>query len=897
MPAYVPAGSWCTLLSEIESSSHGSGCYEVVAAMTNVDNGIYTPFQFILPSLAPERPLSNHMVEWYANIEAFKVTLRQSIPGGWREFVRTSTPGDDEAPGDESPPKPGHGGSLQLSTPSSANQEAKQPIDCKTTDTNASKDHDAANPSVNDVPKHEETSEEVKITCPDPSSQLPPLQRTDSNTSALLIALDISNNHHNVQNIRTHLDWLDLAPKDDMEEIVLEYDQMSPRTIREHLEEAKDSGSKLTMPIPAASDSVTHVPSTPVNNVLSALDIDLDSIFGGQCATDLDDDEEIPEANEEDEEVDVVFSYAQSLLDNRRTGLPLSHYLPDSQHVDGSIWIAFQSRPFLYNGEGARLVASEVAYEYFRKGLETLREEGSVVRPMLVEADRSKDWFFQQPARAGKLPYDPRSCKVETLRHNINKSERTDAAAVTSRFEHFNFFRQRVQCRSTTPATVSLYAQAVCQQKPIHHCTSRQGVIMSQANKYIDPVYYDGPQELLSLEGTAFQDQTTGYVVKVNDPRGAFGDQFDGETAIRDLDDIDAYHLASQWHEIRMQQPYIMDHREHSQSALANVKINAPWYRPLQETYYKRNARGVSVHWDNMKVVWPPYIPSKFTIVHSLDDEEVHEGKLDIEEYSPLNPLVPGLTAVHHEDWRPEEITDDEAVRRVDDLFAKFAAGCNSLAQISDDHNQLTYTDEVFASVEVPLSVVKFARHDIEEPIEGAASKSTESAIVFGPTTDGDVENELADVQEWHLKELDINKVHQQPDSYEPTLSSGGTNVSPKACGPLISNTTTLGTCSRRVSGDSTSSYHKDTSDEEDHSSRATTPEVEIAATTDCSSSPTKLNVATIPSTAPAPQKPVDLQQITDCCVENTGGGSHSQHAGTYAAFIFGFAIAASLFW
>ncbi|KAL8701623.1 MAG: hypothetical protein Q9201_004808 [Fulgogasparrea decipioides] len=830
------------------------------------------------------------MVEWHADIEAFKITLRQSIPGGWREFVKTSTPGDDEAPRDESIPKPGHGGSSQPSAPSSTNQESKQPFDGKTTHTNASKDHDAANSGVDDVPKHEEASEEMIITCPDPSSQLSPLDRPNFKTSALLIALDIGNNHHNLQNICTHLDWLDLAPRNDMKEIVLGYHQMSPRAIREYLEEANNSVSKLTMPIPPAPDSVVDVPSAPVNYVPSTLDIDLNAIFGGQGATDLDDDEEIPRANEEDEEVDVVFSYAQSLLDNRRIGLPLSHYFPSSQRIDGSIWIAFQSRPFPYNGEGARLVASEVAYEYFRKCLETLREEGSVLRPMLAEADRSKGWFFQQPDRAGKLPYDPRPCKGETLRHDISKSGRTDAGAVRSRFEHFNFFRQRVQFRSTTPATVSLYAQTVCQRKPIHHCMSRQGVIMSQANKYIDPVYYNGPQELLLLEGTAFQDQTTGYVVKVNDPRGAFGDHFDGETAIRDLDDIDAYHLASQWHTTRMQQPYIMDHREHSQSALADVKINAPAYHPPKETYRKRNAQGACVQWALTGASKPIDTPSKLSFVQSVNDDENEKEGEEIEEYSPSRPLIPGLQAAH-EDWQPQEMSDEEALKHVNELFAQFTIGNKSLMEPNEDNG-----DQAHCAA---------TSHDLAGDAGPQILQPNNTVLVPRPLRPTRITSHVPGNP---FKAATPKQPHLHTESWQHSVGSA-TNEDPmeilrrstsceiESSKPVLINKTTVGTHSRRVSGDSTLSYHQDTSDEEDHSSRGTTPEVEMAAATDYPSSSNKRNVATAPSTAPAPQKPVGLQQITDCCTENTGAGSHSQHAGAYAAFIFGFAIAASFFW
>ena len=65
-----------------QPSHNEHDCYQVQAGLTNLDKRIYVQSSFILPSRAPEYPMSKYVARWDAYLESYKVTLRQSISGG-----------------------------------------------------------------------------------------------------------------------------------------------------------------------------------------------------------------------------------------------------------------------------------------------------------------------------------------------------------------------------------------------------------------------------------------------------------------------------------------------------------------------------------------------------------------------------------------------------------------------------------------------------------------------------------------------------------------------------------------------------------------------------------------------------------------------------------------------
>ncbi|MCJ1378490.1 hypothetical protein MMC17_001589 [Xylographa soralifera] len=91
-------------------------------------------------------------------------------------------------------------------------------------------------------------------------------------------------------------------------------------------------------------------------------------------------------------------------------------------------------------------------------------------------------------------------------------------------FHHLNFHNQPVYHKSATPPEVSFWLIVTeSNPKPRYSQFCRELVIASQAGKLIDPVHYQGPEELLELEGNALRDAVTGYVDIAYQPLGTWG--------------------------------------------------------------------------------------------------------------------------------------------------------------------------------------------------------------------------------------------------------------------------------------------------------------------------------------------------------------------------------------
>ncbi|KAL8939286.1 MAG: hypothetical protein Q9211_002811 [Gyalolechia sp. 1 TL-2023] len=302
---------------------------------------------------------------------------------------------------------------------------------------------------------------------------------------------------------------------------------------------------------------------------------------------------------------------------------------------------------------------------------------------------------------------------------------------------HLNYLANEILLPSNTPAIISLFVQMAATRKAYHNPCSREGVMLAQANRYIDAVAYYGHLDfegLQALRGSSFQDQTIGYALKVNDPQGSFGDKSDGESVIMDFEEICDHYLVQDSHS-NLQHPYKFSHENHqySPSKMMSLRLHAP------TTFYtKRDAAGLVQHW--IKTARPGrYRPfSKLCMVQSADDAtekddsgpspaEVSSVKLAAEEaevdsddgseytqsirkdacskaeadggeYSPFDPCIPGLVQAAHEDWQPKEMPEDEALRHVDHLLERVAEENNaeevSIEISADSHHILKPTHE-----------------------------------------------------------------------------------------------------------------------------------------------------------------------------------------------------------
>ena len=88
---------------------------------------------------------------------------------------------------------------------------------------------------------------------------------------------------------------------------------------------------------------------------------------------------------------------------------------------------------------------------------------------------------------------------------------------------HLNFFGQPVYEKSSTPPEVSLCVAVHGLRAEAWPWESRQGVIYRQASNFLDPFFYEGPQEWLSTMSLGeLRNRSIGYAQKVYHPHGTW---------------------------------------------------------------------------------------------------------------------------------------------------------------------------------------------------------------------------------------------------------------------------------------------------------------------------------------------------------------------------------------
>ncbi|KAI4286631.1 MAG: hypothetical protein L6R35_004119 [Caloplaca aegaea] len=728
---YVPAGSCCKLVSEIKRSEDEVDCYEIIAGLANMDDKIYLSSRFLLPSLTPDYPLSRYLTSWDDFDREYKVSLRQPIPRVMFPMfpVHTVTqvtdgaysPYDSNSSKDDNPTSPA---TSEPGTPISINQAPLFPPDDEIDlPESPIKPHLLERPGA-PTPGRGRTRYDI-----DGDSD-------DGEDFSYTMAEDLSEDDVFGDGEASHT-WEDpyaLLPHGRAGS------RLSMASVEKDAPRASfDLDEMATLSAPDSQESVMVIEES--SSAQQSLDIDLDEVFGEDTAD-----------FEEDGE-DIVMSHASDLLARRTQGLLLSRFIPTGRNACEALRAAFQFKDWNYNLRHAKVAAAEVAYHFFSEGLYDLKDNGFAIRQYPMESEHSIEWKSRQRDVAALIPYDPRSCKAEMLRYAMRKPQRVIVSHVDPHSRHYNFLGEIINLRSKTPATVSFFVQLSATVKPYRNEFSRIGVVLSQANKYIDAVIYDGPPELLSHRGTALQEQTTGYVSKLNDYEGSFGDDFDGGTTIKGFHDICNHFLANNWH-INLQRPCIMDYEEQAHRGDRDLLLNEPAPR---EFFRKRNGQGVIEHWCLPGAIKPQSRASKLREVQSVDDDD-HDGPLSprgpvdfsdeqcedsslvgeeagkdtvspsqiaqvndsgyisekhessntearpeakdtsVEEYDPLNPGIPGLYRILYDDDynKAEEVSDGEIRPCVTDLLE--TTGChnvgNDIQQSSGDSSSEQDSDE-----------------------------------------------------------------------------------------------------------------------------------------------------------------------------------------------------------
>lgn len=134
-------------------------------------------------------------------------------------------------------------------------------------------------------------------------------------------------------------------------------------------------------------------------------------------------------------------------------------------------------------------------------------------------ADRSCDHFWPLSIR----PFD--LCARTTRSHPLGSSIGTEPP-----FHHINFLGESIFVRSATPPEVSYWAAFLSTYTRPHETFSRKGVIVAQANKFVDPFRYipNGSESAIEeLCGSALLAALDGRVEKAYPNRGSWLGEMD----------------------------------------------------------------------------------------------------------------------------------------------------------------------------------------------------------------------------------------------------------------------------------------------------------------------------------------------------------------------------------
>lgn len=279
--------------------------------------------------------------------------------------------------------------------------------------------------------------------------------------------------------------------------------------------------------------------TTSTSNKNSALgDIDLDTVFGG-AADDLFEDYEaknraartsintcahhsIAGAADASGEVELSSNTSMVLFNTPHSSSNHSEPSP----TDASLQL---STPVKAEDVADWFVSK---WEKICAATQRAKLEGHYQHKSLQVADRSVDWMWESTNGDNRHQYDPRIFSAAAVSAG-NHGEKSNITPEQKCIHHLNYLQQPIFTKSDTPPEVSLWAVRSGHANGHHPSFSRQGVLSSQAWKFIDPFSYSGPLELLNYKGTKLRDEVTGYVDKVYHPIGSWElDQYSSDEII-----------------------------------------------------------------------------------------------------------------------------------------------------------------------------------------------------------------------------------------------------------------------------------------------------------------------------------------------------------------------------
>ena len=340
---------------------------------------------------------------------------------------------------------------------------------------------------------------------------------------------------------RSSLEWLDLAAADD----ILSTTQELLGAVESYIEEPEDTTvlepSLIDREYGAEKHPDVQRHTASQNEGRWGDNIDLDAAFGGS-ATDLE--EDFPDSNEDDH-----LQYQANPKENRKWGdnIDLDEAFGGSATDLEEEFEDLNSQPTAVYVSNAPLMEGDSGFESpnLRQHIPEDIEErvNQICRTRFLDgnehvvaggwalAEACARWEYMSEAakenkrlglfkRQGKIPQEvSRSCATsfDNEEWPIDKPPaRPVNETVPEPCHHINFQWNPCPTRSNTPPEVSLWAVVTSNSRRHHETFSRQGVIIAQANKLIDPFEYDPAGfDLGQLTGSELKSAVVGKVRKV----------------------------------------------------------------------------------------------------------------------------------------------------------------------------------------------------------------------------------------------------------------------------------------------------------------------------------------------------------------------------------------------
>lgn len=686
------------MLTRSQPSRKELDCYEVVVVLTNIDGLIYASRRFILPSRVPQYSLASYGCVWDEVNLAFKVHLRRSWEKIEKPFVPTVLI-------DAASKSHGHtsttynlGLTSNNSTPSLSTSNADQSVLARIEDTLASlaqpcDAESAASESHSSTPAREDR-ETAELATPAVvqannmckglvdaclESPIKAQELTPSIASGITLGLHYELDDSLLESpVKAHLIVRPGAPTPGRGRTQYQFDSDEEEGNHTRIIADSSSGDDVFGP------GEIRMSWYDSSEVLPRLDA---SIVDPSVAVD-----------------------ALDLAAEHQTVSGLVH-----SHLE---WLSLDSREELFGDiediiNSYQQMSLSGTRSYLQEAVEKLAEVSipTIYAPQQTALDLDLDAFFDGQG-ATDLEGNASEGNHQEFQHRASISCVPDQT-MSITFDHYNWFGDRIQFRSSTPASVSLLVQLAAERKKPFAEMCRQGVLLAQANKYIDAIAYRGPfdiDELQGFRGVALQNKVTGYAVKVTDPAGHFCDPRDGDAVLKDFDSIWNRCLIPKT-QPAMQRPYLVSDldQDHGQSRgwVTAPPVVSQSFRQRKSTC-KRNSKLCIAHSMDEELGQHSDTPGRIeelsdssrgssvsTEGEVADSESpVESDESPVEEYSPLDPVIPGQQRVYVADPQPEmDISEEEMQRQVNALLGLDVA----LERIVED-DQLRHLDHASIS-------------------------------------------------------------------------------------------------------------------------------------------------------------------------------------------------------